>query len=164
METCAARARLRRRGLARQAGGRPATSSIAPADLTEKAACVIGADEGAVTRVEQMLALTMGVEVDRLGLTTRDVDRVWKRDYGLVLYDATPGDPIALMNQLSRGLAASRRRGTLIVVCHDADSYGPALEDLTTALDAIRLRRPVHPMAILDATGLSGAPVASLAG
>jgi hypothetical protein len=111
-----------------------------------------------------MLAVTMGVEVDRLGLSTRDVDRVWKRDYGLVLYDATPDDPVALINQLSRGLAASRRRGTMIVVCHDADSYGPALEDLTTALDAIRLRRPVHPMAILDATGLSGAPVASLAG
>lgn len=111
-----------------------------------------------------MLSLTMGVDVDRLALTTRAVDRVWKRDYGLVLYDATPGDPVALINQLSRGLGASRRRGTVIVVCHDADSFGPALEDLTLAVDAIRLRRPVHPMAILDATGLSGAPVASLAG
>lgn len=117
-----------------------------------------------MTRIEQMLSLTMGVDVDRLALTNRAVDRVWKRDYGLVLYDATPGDPVALINQLSRGLAASRRRGTVIVVCHDADSFGPALEDLTHAVDAIRLRRPVHPMAILDATGLSGAPVASLAG
>lgn len=117
-----------------------------------------------MTRLEQMLALTMGVDVDRLSLTTRAVERVWRRDYGLVLYDATPRDPVALINQLSRGLAASRRRGTLIVVCHDADSFGPALEHLTTSVDAIRLRRPVHPMAMLDATGLSGAPVASLAG
>ena len=111
-----------------------------------------------------MLSLTMGVEVDRLPLTSRAVDRVWKRDYGLVLYDASPRDPVALMNQLSRGLSASRRRGTVVVVCHDADSFGPALEDLTVAVDAIRLGRPVHPMAILDATGLSGVQVASLAG
>ena len=146
------------------ADGRPATSSIAAADLTEKAACVIGTDDAAVSRVAQLVELTVGVDVDRLPLTARAVDRVWKRDYGLVLYDATRSDPVALMNQLARGLAACRRQGTMVIVCHDADALGPALERLTQEVDAIALTRPLRPLALLDAANLSGAPMSAVAG
>ena len=164
LDTCAARARLRRRGLARLTDGRPATSSIAPADLTEKTACVIGTDDAAVARVAQLVELTIGVEVDRLRLTHRAIDRVWRRDYGLVLYDATPSDSVALMNQLARGLAACRRQGTMVIVCHDVDALGPALERLTQEVDAVPLAKPIRPMALLRAANLSEAPIGVLAG
>ena len=164
LDTCAARARLRRRGLARLNDGRPATSSIAPADLTEKIACVIGTDDAAVSRVAQLVELTVGVEVDRLRLTHRAIDRVWRREYGLVLYDAQPSDSVALMNQLARGLTACRRQGTMVIVCHDVDAFGPALERLTQQVDAIPLAKPLRPMALLHAANLSDAPIGVLAG
>lgn len=163
VETCVERARLRRRSLARRAGGRPATSSIAPTDLTDRPACIIGSNAGSVAQLEKLLTGVAGVEVECLPLTIRSLDLVSRRDVGLVLFDAQATDSIALLNELTRRLAGMRRRGTAIIVCHDPAVKGPTLEQLINKAGATGLPRPVSPLEILEATGAGHGALQSMA-
>ena len=100
VDTCVERARLRRRSQARRAGGRPATSSIAPTDLTDRPACVIGSNSASVAQLQKLLTGVAGIEVECLPLTIRSLDIVSRRDFGLVVFDAQATDSIALLNEL----------------------------------------------------------------
>lgn len=163
VETCGERARLRRRSKARRAGGRPATSSIAPTDLTDRPACVVGSNPASVAQLQKLLTAVAGVDVECLPLTIRSLDIVSRRDFGLVVFDAQTTDSIALLNELTRRLAGLRRRGTAIIVSHDPAASGPSLEQLITKAGASGLARPVSAIAILEATGVADGALESMA-
>lgn len=163
VETCVERARLRRRSLARRAGGRPATSSIAPTDLTDRPACVIGSNPASIAQLQKLLTGVAGVEVECLPLAIRSLDIVSRRDFGLIVFDAQATDSIALLNELTRRLAGMQRRGTAIIVCHDPAVRGPSLEQLIDKAGASGLARPVSAAAILEATGVLSGSLASMA-
>ncbi len=157
------RARLRRRSLARRAGGRPATSSIAPTDLTDRPACIIGSNPASVSQLEKLLTGVAGLELECLPLTIKSLDIVSRRDFGLVVFDAQATDSIALINELTRRLAGMRRRGTAIIVCHEPALKGPSLEQLINKAGASDLARPVSAIAILEATGAADGALESMA-
>lgn len=141
--------------MARRADGRPATSSIAPPDLTDKPACVIGSNDASAEHVEQVIAGATATEVDRLSFDRRSLNLLARRDYGLLVFDAQPDDSIAMLNELGRRLSSVRRKGTLVLVCRDRERLGPALERLTTEADAITLERPIRALAVLEVAGLT---------
>lgn len=163
VEPCVERARLRRRSLARRAGGRPATSSIAPTDLTDRPACIIGSNPASVAHLQKLLTGVAGVEVECLPLTIRSLDIVSRRDFGLVVFDAQTTDSIALLNELTRRLAGMQRRGNAVIVCHDPAVKGPSLEQLIAKARASGVPRPVSAMAILEATGWPAGALESMA-
>lgn len=123
--------------------GRPRTSPIAPAHLSERPACVIGADDESVDALAGTLVEFTAAEVDRLNLSRRSLELVSRRDYALIVIDARADDSVAFMNELSRRLASARRRDSAIVVCHDAGPLTPALEHLLGRTGAEGVLRPL---------------------
>lgn len=164
-DPCLRRLRTRRRATAREADGRPRTSPIAPPDLSERVACVIGSDDEATTAIAAVLADYAAMQVDRLGLECRTLDLLVRRDYGLVVLDARADDPVALLNELGRRLAAARRRDVASVVVHGDGPVTPTLELLCAASEAPRVRRPFDVptllAAVAEGTGVGATPVAS---
>lgn len=151
VDPCVARMRTRHRSGSRQSEGRPPTSPIAPAHLSERPTCVIGADRRSVETIADILAELAAVEVDRLDLSRRSLDLVSRRDYGLVVVDTRPGDSVAFLNELSRRLASSRRRECALVVCRDGGSIGPAVERFTRRTSAECVDRPLTPQLLMAA-------------
>lgn len=116
-----------------------------------------------MAQLQKLLTGVAGVEVECLPLTIRSLDIVSRRDFGLVVFDAQTTDAIALLNELTRRLAGLRRRGTTIIVSHDAAAKGPSLEQLIAKAGASGLARPVNAITILEATGAADAALESMA-
>lgn len=150
-EPCVARMRIRHRSVARASAGRPPTSPIAGAHLSERPAAVIGSQRASVDALADLLEELTAAVVDRLDFSRRGLDLVGRRDYGLVVLDAHPDDPVACMNQLARSLSSARRRDCAVVVRHAWDDPRPTLEQL------IRLTRAVTVDGPLDADRVMGA-------
>lgn len=142
VDPCVARMRTRHRTGSRLSEGRPPTSPIAPAHLSERPACVLGSDRSAVDALADILVEFTAADVDRLDLSRRSLDQVSRRDYGLVVIDARPGDSVAVVNELTRRLSSSRRRESVLMVCHDPEPLSPALEHLLRRTGAAGILRP----------------------
>lgn len=142
IDPCVARMRTRHRTGSRRSAGRPPTSPIAPAHLSERPACVIGSARHSVDELAEILAELAAADVDRLDLSRRSLDLISRRDYGLVVVDARPDDSVAFINELTRRMASSRRRECMILVCHDAEPMSPALEHLIARTSAEAVLRP----------------------
>lgn len=151
VDPCVARMRTRHRTDARLSVGRPPTSPIAPAHLSERPTCVVGSDRASVDRLADILVEFAAADVDRLDLSRRSLDQVGRRDYGLIVVDARPGDPVACVNELTRRLAAPRRRDCSVVVCHDPGPLSPAIEHFLHGTRATDVRRPVDPDGFVEA-------------
>jgi hypothetical protein len=143
VDPCVARMRTRHRSDSRQSEGRPPTSPIAAAHLSERPTCVIGADRESVNALADTLVEFTAAEVDRLDLSRRSLDQVSRRDYGLVVIDTRPEDSVAFVNELARRLGSSRRRDCALVVCHDPGPLSPGLEQLVNRTTAQGVLRPV---------------------
>lgn len=152
-EPCLRRMRVRHRSVARAFEGRPRTSPIAPIDLSERMACVIGSDLGSSEVLAAVLADTAGVEVDRTGPGRRALDLVRRSDYGVVVVDVHPEDSVAFLNELARRLGAARRRGVATVVVQAPGPSSPAIEFLCAATRAVRLHRPFDADDLMAAVG-----------
>lgn len=159
--TCLRRMRSEHRSRVRSSGARPRTSPIAPPDLADKPATVVGSRRDEVGLLAQILQEYLGIDVDPLPLTRRSLEVVSRRDLGLIVVDLHVDDPIALLNELGRRLSTARRRGVAAVVCHSAGHTGPAIERLAELSGATRVLRPHGAGALIDgvvaATGSAAA-------
>lgn len=151
VDPCVARMRTRHRSGSRRSEGRPPTSPIAPAHLSERPACVIGSDPASVDELGGVLVEFAAAEVDRLDLSRRSLDQVSRRDYGLIVVDARPEDPVAFSNELARRLGSARRRDCALVVCHDAGPLSPSLEALVRRTGTEAVLRPIDPQHLMEA-------------
>jgi hypothetical protein len=142
VDPCVARMRTRHRSGSRASEGRPPTSPIAPAHLSERPSCVVGSDRRSVDELADVLVEFAAAEVDRLDLTRRSLDLVSRRDYGLVIVDSQPGDSVAFVNELQRRLASPRHRECAVIVCHEPGPMSPALEHLVKRTAAEAVLRP----------------------
>lgn len=142
VDPCVARMRTRHRTGSRRSAGRPPTSPIAPAHLSERPACVIGSGRDSVDELAQILVELAAAEVDRLDLSRRSLDLISRRDYGLVVVDAHSDDSVAFTNELTRRLASSRHRECTVIVCHGPEPMSPALEHLVARTAAEGVLRP----------------------
>jgi hypothetical protein len=140
--TCLRRMRSEHRLQVRTSGGRPRTSPIAPPDLADKPAAVIGSRPDDIGLLARLLEVYLGMDVDELALGRRSLDIVSRRDLGVVIVDLHVDDPVAVLNELGRRLAMARRRGVRSVVCHSAGHTGPAIERLIMLSGATRVLRP----------------------
>lgn len=150
-QPCVARMRIRHRSVARASAGRPPTSPIATAHLSERPTCVIGSNRRSVETLAGLLEELTAAEVDRLDLSRRGLDLVGRRDYGLVLLDTQPDDPVACMNQLARTLSSARRRDCAVVVRHASDDPRPTLEQLLHLTSATAVEGTVDADRIMGA-------------
>lgn len=125
--------------------------------------CVIGSDVEAIEVVAEVLVDYAAIEVDRLVLDLRCLDLVRRRDYGLVIVDAHPTDPIAVLNELGRRLGMARRRGVATVLIHGGGPLSPALELFCATTSAAELVRPFDVPSLLaavaEATGATAGSV-----
>ena len=155
--TCLRRMRSEHRLQVRTSGGRPRTSPIAPPDLADKPAAVIGSRSEDIALIARLLEVYLGMDVSELGLVRRSLDVVSRRDLGVVVVDLHVDDPVAVLNELGRRLAMARRRGLRSVVCHSAGHTGPAIERLVTLSGAKRVLRPYDAetliTGVIDAAG-----------
>jgi hypothetical protein len=142
VDPCVARMRTRHRSGSRASEGRPPTSPIAAAHLSERPACIVGSDRRSVDELAGVLVEFAAAEVDRLDLTRRSLDLVGRRDYGLVVIDSRPDDSVAFINELERRLSAERRRECTVIVCHEPGPMSPALEHLVNRTGAEAVLRP----------------------
>lgn len=136
IDPCVARMRTRHRTGSRRSAGRPPTSPIASAHLSERPACVIGSARRSVDELADILVEFAAADVDRLDLARRSLDLISRRDYGLVVVDARAEDSVAFTNELTRRLASSRRRECVVLVCHGPEPMSPALEHLVARTGA----------------------------
>ncbi|MBW3612502.1 MAG: hypothetical protein KY392_01420 [Chloroflexi bacterium] len=102
-------------------------------------------------RLADILVEFAAADVDRLDLSRRSLDQVGRRDYGLIVVDTRPGDPVACVNELTRRLAAPRRRDCSVVVCHDPEPVSPAIEHFLRGTRAIDVTRPIDPDGFVEA-------------
>jgi hypothetical protein len=151
LDPCVARMRTRHRSGSRRSEGRPPTSPIAPAHLSERPTCVVGSDRASVDALADTIVEFTAADVDRLDPSRRSLDQLSRRDYGLVVIDARPDDPVAFVNELARRLGSSRRRECTLVVCHDPGPLSPALEHLVRRTGARAVPRPVEGERFMDA-------------
>ena len=139
-----------RRSTARRLERRPPTSPLAPPDITERVACVIGSDADSTARIERLLVEYAALEVDRLDLDRRTLTRLSRRRYGTVVYDARPGDSVAFISEMTRRLATIAQRGVAIVVCGSPQATsGVALSRLVELTAARWVARPFDPTGFL---------------
>lgn len=163
-DPCVARMRTRHRSDARASVGRPPTSPIAPAHLSERPACVIGSDAASVASLAEVLEEFAAAEVDRLDSSRASLDRISRRAYGLVVMDAREDDPVAFVNELARRLVAKQRSECAVLVVRDPGDVTPALEHLTQRLGAPTVVRPVDAAGFMAAiTSLGDGERAALA-
>lgn len=159
-----ARMRTRHRSDARASVGRPPTSPIAPAHLSERPACVIGSDAASVAALAEVLEEFAAAEVDRLDSSRASLDRISRRAYGLVVLDARDDDPVAFVNELARRLTAKQRTECAVLVCREPGEVTPALERLTQRLGVPSVIRPVEAASFMAAvTALGDREPAALA-
>jgi hypothetical protein len=151
VDPCVARMRTRHRSGSRLTEGRPPTSPIAPAHLSERPTCVIGSEQESVEALADTIVEFAAADVDRLDPSRRSLDQLSRRDYGLVVIDARPNDPVAFVNDLARRLGSPRRRECALVVCHDPGQLSPALEDLVRRTGARAVLRPVDGVQFMEA-------------
>ena len=151
VDPCVARMRTRHRTGSRRSAGRPPTSPIAPAHLSERPACVIGSARHSVDELAEILVELAAADVDRLDLSRRSLELISRRDYGLVVVDARPDDSVAFVNELTRRLASSRRRECMVVVRHDPEPMSPALEHLVARTSAEPVLRPRGADGVMEA-------------
>lgn len=151
VDPCVARMRTRHRTDARLSEGRPRTSPIAPAHLSERPACVVGSKRHSVDALADILVEFTAADVDRLDLSRRSLDQVSRRDYGLIVVDARPDDPVACVNELTRRLSSKGRRDCTVVVCHDPEPLSPALDHFLRGTRAADVPRPVDAGRFMDA-------------
>jgi hypothetical protein len=119
------------------------TSPIAPVDLSEMTVCVIGSDPDAANMLGQVIREYAASDVDVLMLDRRGVYRASRGQYGLVVFDARPSDPVALVNDLGRRLAGLHRRRIPVVVCHSLGWVGPVVDQVIRQTDAHVATRPL---------------------
>lgn len=161
-----ARMRIRHRTLARSIAGRPPTSPIAAAHLSERPACVIGSRRSEVDAIADLIEELTAADVDRLDLSRRGLDLLGRRNYGLIVLDAHADDPVAFMNQLARSLSSTRHRDCAVVVRHDSGDARPALEHAVRMTSASRMDGPIDAALLLEAVAEAGAfsPLPAAAG
>lgn len=151
VDPCVARMRTRHRSGSRASAGRPPTSPIAAAHVSERPACVIGSDRFSVDTLADILAEFAAAEVDRLDPSRRSLDQLSRRDYGLVVIDARADDSVAFVNELARRLATARRRDRAVVVCCNPNLMTPAIERLVGGTGAQCAPRPFDPRSFMGA-------------
>lgn len=151
VDPCVARMRTRHRSGSRASAGRPPTSPIAAAHLSERPACVIGSDRSSLDLLSGILGELAAADVDRLDLSRRSLDQVSRRDYGLVVIDARAEDSVAFVNELARRLGSGRRRDRAVVVCCDTTQMTPAVERLIRGTGAQCAVRPLDSRTFMSA-------------
>ena len=163
---CEKRRGRRRRVAARAATGRPPTSSIAPPDVATRRAAIIGSDAESVDVLAGALEDYLTVEVDRLSLNRRAIEGLANREYGVVVVDALPGDPIALLNDLARRLAAARAKHASVVVCQTVGDRTPSLDRLVQLTRANVVEKPFDAATFVAAVAAASGTIefSSLAG
>lgn len=165
VDPCVARMRTRHRSGSRASAGRPPTSPIAAAHLSERPACVIGSDASSLDLLSGILGELAAADVDRLDLSRRSLDHVSRRDYGLVVIDARADDSVAFVNELARRLGSGRRRDRAVVVCCDTTQMTPAIERLIRGTGAQCAVRPIDSRTFMGAvrSATDGSGLASAA-